>query len=279
MLKKRLLLIVSLLGISLLTACASKKPGPPSDINGFPAEKVAGHMSQIRAAAIQDTATSLGAQSGLAWAAKQFNDSLEQDDRNLSRVYNFSALLIKGNVLPPVLSEGRNALNVDDAETLRLADKIYKIESPPRFVTAAPTWRQYLWMDYEAPEKPNPTLLPRDDEERKVWNQYVLEGWNDGTLQANQIFSENMGRLKRDYNGMILYRKLLNQHIVTAPFVAKSDLGVTGDENQIRINDQVLRITATSQLVPDSKKWKPAVVSGVDGALRTQGTEGTQTRE
>jgi defect-in-organelle-trafficking protein DotC len=279
MLNPRLLLAVSLLSACFLTACASKKPGPPSNINGFPPEQAASHMTQIRMAALQDTATSLGAQSGLAWAGKQLNESLEHDERNLNQVYNFNALLINGNVLPPVLSEGRNALNVDDSETLRLADKVYKIESPPRFVTAAPTWREYLWMNYETPEKPNATLLPRDDEERKMWNEAVLKGWNDGTQQANQIFSENMGRLKRDYNGMILYRKLLNQNIVTAPFVAKSELGVTGDDTQIRVNDQVLRITATSKLVPDSKQWKPAVVPGVEGALRTQGTEGTQTRE
>jgi len=146
-------------------------------------------------------------------------------------------------------------------------------------VTAPPTWRDYLWMNYSPPDRPNASLLPRDQEEQKVWDQAYEQGWKDGVVQANQIFSENMGRLKRDYNGMILYRKLLAQKMVTPPFVAKSELGVTGDVNEVRVNDQVLRITATSELVPNSKRWKSIVVPGVTSAIKEQGTEGSETLE
>lgn len=234
-------------------------------------------VPRIRLVALQQTALSLGAQGALAWTSKGINVALEKDDRNLSRAFNFRGLLLSNNVLPPVLSEGQNALNVDSPVTLRLADKIYRLESPPRFVTAPPTWREYIWMSYVDPDRPNATLMPRDQEEQKAWDRAYDQGWNEGILQANQIFSENMGRLKRDYAGMILYRKLLAQNMVTAPFVAKSDLGVTGDAGELRINDQILRITATSELVPNSRKWKSIVVPGVPGAIRKQGTEGTET--
>lgn len=272
--------VVSILSLALVTGCSSsKKPTPPpSQINGYPTTSASGaQISPIRLSALQETATSLGAQSGLAWASKHINQSLEDNQRNLDQTFNFQMLLLDHNVLPPVLTQGRNALNLDSPETLRLADHVYKIESPPRFVTAAPNWREYLCMNYIAPEKPNATLLPRNEEELKIWNDCVIKGFQDGIQQANQIFSANMGRLKRDYNGMILYRTLLAQKMVTPPYVAQTDLGVTGDANQMRVNDQVLRITATSRLVPNSNKWRAVVVPGTEDAIKTQGIEGTKT--
>jgi defect-in-organelle-trafficking protein DotC len=272
-------LLLSLIALTLLTACAKNAASEKSSIRDLPVANGGSNIPRIRSAALQQTAMSLGAQGALAWASKGINASLEHDDRNLSQVYNFRGLLLNHSVLPPVLSEGRDTINLDAPTALRLADKIYKIESPPRFVTAPPTWREYLWMTYVTPDRPNTSLLPRNKEEQKVWEQAYNDGWKEGVLQANQIFSENMGRLKRDYNGMILYRKLLAQNIVTAPFVAKSDLGVTGDANELRVNDQVLRITSTSELIPNSKRWKSVVVPGTPGGLKKQGTEGTETIE
>ncbi len=261
-----------------LAGCAKKKPPPPAEINGFPLSHVT-DVNPMRAVMLRDTATALGAQSGLAWEAGRINEMLEKDDRNLNRIFNFRALLVDQNVLPPVLTDGDNALVLDDPNTLRLADRIYKIESPARFVTAPPIWRDYLWMYYHPPEKPMGGLLPKTTEERAVWNEAALEGWNDGIQQANQILAANMGRLRRDFNGMILYKKLLQQKMVTAPFVAQTNMGITGDENELRINDQILRITATSKLVPNSKKWRSVIVPGTEGAIRRQGPDGTEGTE
>ena len=58
---------------------------------------------------------------------------------------------------------------------------------------------------------------------------------------------------------MILYRELLAEHMVSAPFVAKARLGVTGDASQLRINDEVMRITAQSELQTDPNKWQPVL--------------------
>lgn len=272
---------LGLLGCCTLTACSSDKPPPPaSQINGYPVSTSAGVViAPMRLTAIQEVATSLGAQSGLAWASVHINNMLVNEQRDLDQTFNFQMLLLDHNVLPPVLLEGRNALNLDNPETIRLADQVFRIESPPRFVTTAPHWREYLWMNYAYPDKPSSTLIPRDEEERKVWNECAIKGWEDGIRQANLIFEVNMGRLKRDYNGMILYRTLLAQHMVTAPFVAKTELGVTGNANEMRINDQVLRITATSRLVPNSDKWRSVVVPGTPDAVKKQGIEGTTTLE
>ena len=76
-----------------------------------------------------------------------------------------------------------------------------------------------------------------------------------------QIFTDNLARLKRDYAGMVLYKKLLAQHMVSAPFVARTELGVTGGGSDMRINDQVLRITALPSLQSNSRKWKAIPVA------------------
>ncbi len=216
-------------------------------------------INPMRLKALQDTATQLGATGALAWQSLQIDHSLKGQQQYLNHVFDFNQLLLQHNVLPPVLVEADNTLNLADNDSIRLASKTYKIQSPAEFVTAPPTWQQYLWMDYAKPEMPDHTLLPTTQAEANVWDASLKQGWQQGITQANQIFSVNLNRLKRDYTGMVLYRKLLAQDMVSAPYVAKSDLGVTGDANQIRINDQVLRITAHSQLQTDSQKWSPVL--------------------
>lgn len=264
--KKNILISVCLMTAFSIAGCATPpKKEDYSVIPALPATTASNAKNAIRIKAIQDTALSVGAQGGLAWQSQKIDDMLDQDEDELNQVFNFAPLILKDNVLPPVLVEGDTTLNLASPYAIRLADKVYKIEQPPRFVTVPPTWRDYLWQDFEKPAPPNATLLPKTDEERAVWNEYVKEGWAAGVSQANQIFSINLGRLKRDYKGMILYRKLLAENMVTPPYVAKVNLGVTGGGNLMRINDQVLRITATSQLNPNAKTWKPVITPGEAG--------------
>lgn len=215
------------------------------------------NKKKIRYQAIQETALSIGAQSGLAWQSKNIDKQLERQSGTLDRIYAFNALVLDHNILPPILLEGRNILNQADANTIRIADRRYKIARQARFITTAPTWRQYLWMDYIKPDRPNDMLLPETEYEQELWDYYVAVGWGAGVRQAGVIFSNNVARLKEDFNGMILYRKLLAQNMVSPPYVAHTDLGVTGDQGEINIDDQVLRITALPQLNPDSNNWNP----------------------
>jgi defect in organelle trafficking protein DotC len=218
-------------------------------------------INPIRWQALYDTALSLGATGALAWRSEQINLSLTQNAGELNQVFDFNQLLLKDNVLPPVLVESDNNLNLASNDAIRLAAKTYKIISPARFVTTAPSWRNYLWMNYPKPPVPDRSLLPKNQAEAQAWNRFIREGWQNGITQANAIFSSNLNRLRRDYNGMVLYRKMLAQDMVSAPFVAKADLGITGDSNEMRIDDRVLRITAHSELQTDSSKWQPILTN------------------
>lgn len=243
-----------------LAACA-QKPQELSHIQAFSASKES-KIDPIRYAALRDTALSVGAQGGLAWRSQKIDAMLKTEAPKLNQIFDFRQLILNHNVLPPVLEESQNSMNLASLRSIRLASQTYKIVSQPRFITAPPSWRDYLWMDYAKPAKPNQTLLPKDAAERVVWNQYIQQGWKQGIHQADEIFSSNLGRLTRDFDGMILYRKLLAQNMVTAPYVAETHLGVTGNGNNLRIDDRILRITSISQLKSNSNVWMPVIRKG-----------------
>lgn len=213
----------------------------------------------IRVMAVKETALSLGAQSGLANRAKEINAFLALHARHLDKVFNFESLILENNVLPPVLLEGRNTLNLASPETIRVSDRTYKIDKQARFVTTAPNWRQFIWLDYHLPEPPDKSVLPRTPEEQRAWVKYTKKGWQKGKEQADVIFADNLARLRQDYTGMIRYKKLLAMNMVSPPYVARTDLGVTGDSNQIHIDDRTLRITALPGLKPNSSEWRASV--------------------
>jgi defect-in-organelle-trafficking protein DotC len=214
----------------------------------------------LRFQAIQESAMSVGAQAGLAARAKVINCELEKNAKYLDQAFNFQLLMLPCSVLPPILGEGRHTLNLADDCTIRLADRTYVILQQAKFVTAPPHWREYLFLDYKEPDINETTCaFAKTCDERKLWNKYLIEGWNDGIGQANSIAADNLARLKRDYSGMIRYRTLLAQKMVSIPFVSKTNLGITCDSCGMRINDQVLRITALPQICTDSKTWRPAI--------------------
>ncbi len=268
--------LISLLTIaSLLTACTPYYRHHDVDttslveLQGIKAGTITGGLSgaeigQLRLKALEDTAMSLGAQGGLASASEQVNLNLNKDHKHLDSIFNFNGMMLSHGVLPPVLVQGDNTLNLDDPDTIRISDKTFKIVLQARFATTPPNWHDYLWLGYEKPEVPNRVLLPKTREEHEVWSKAIALGWERGTQQAYSIFQQNLARLKRDYKGMILYRKLLQEKMISAPFVSKTELGVTGDGNDMRVNDQVLRITEHPQLQTESNNWRAIVVKQDD---------------
>lgn len=215
-----------------------------------------GNISPIRLQALRETATSLGARGALAWQSKKINKTLSSQSNYLDDIFNFNRLLIKQHILPPIIVESESLLNIADEKTIRMADKTYKIIQQARLITVPPTWRDYLLLHYKKPDLPHSAMLPHGPNEVKIWNRYLKEGWFAGVQQANTIFLASLNRLKRDYLGMVLYRRLLKEGVITSPTISVADLGITGNSNEMRINDAIMRITEKSNLQLDSRKWK-----------------------
>jgi defect in organelle trafficking protein DotC len=227
---------------------------PPSDTSTG--------LSNIRAKSLEDSSMSIGAQGGLAWASDQINVHMNKDKKYLDSIFNFNAMVLSHGVISPVLEEGDNSLNLNDPNTIRIADRTYKIVKQAQFATTPPNWREYLWLTYSKPSLPDKTLLPKNSDEQRIWRRGVKVGWEKGIQQAYSIFQQNIARLKRDYRGMVLYRKLLQEKMISPPFVARTELGVTGNGTDMRVNDQVLRIVELPKLQTNSRNWRAIVVKG-----------------
>lgn len=264
--------ILSIIIASSLTACASHQQNAGdvdtanlSQLQGvkvtpITASNSQSDLSQLRVKSLEDTAMSIGAQGGLAWASDQLNTKLNNDRKYLDSIFNFYGMVLEHGVIPPVLVQGDNSLNLNDPDTIRVADRTYQIVAQARFATTPPNWREYLLMSFPKPALPDKSLLPKSDAEQKAWSNGVNKGWQKGIQQAYDIFQQNLARLKRDFNGMALYRKLLTQKMISPPYVARTELGITGDGNDMRVNDQVLRIVEHPQLQTSGNHWQAVVV-------------------
>lgn len=257
------IMLITMLSLTLsLTACTLRSSNKSDNLQSL--KKLSGSASKpkngaIRSQSLRDTALSVGARGGLAWRAAQINKVLLQHENMLYRLFNFNAMLLDKNVLPPVLTDARNTLTLGGTDTIRIADRTFQIIEQAKFVTAVPVWRDYLWLSYAPPETPDKSLLPKNREEQIVWKKFIDEGWRAGVQQAEIIFKENIARLQRNYKGMILYRTLLAQNIVSPPFVAQLDMGITGGGSDLTVNDRVLRITAFPTLQNNGQEWKTEI--------------------
>lgn len=238
----------------------------------------------IRAQAVQEAAASLGTRAGLARGLSDLDSALRKQGAAMDSSYNFSALALSvpmragqpatypaprtGNgeyamILPPVIVEGRDSDSFPNDDEMRIAERVYKIHNKARLVPvdkasgrpAVPDWRDYLVFSFQEVQMPHASLMPRNDAEKAIWNEWVKKGWQEGLVQAQQLFDGGWARLNRDYKGMLNYRLAYSQGLVTRPQVAGVNMGVTGGGTEMRINDRTVRITDHSALVPDTTRW------------------------
>ncbi len=218
---------------------------------------------QIRADALREAALSYGARGGLAYRTFQIQRRLAEYDRNLTRVFDFSRLLIAAPsgllIEPPVISEAQKAVIVKSGgQAAAVADRVYRINRIARIVTAARNWHLYMERDWGTVDPPPGLLLPKDATERDEWRRWVKEGWDAGIQQAEETFEADLDRMTNDFVGMVRYRELLAQGMISAPYALNEDRGITGGGSEMRIGDRGVTITGQSELISRSNQWTPA---------------------
>lgn len=209
-----------------------------------------------RASLIQEAAVSFGAQAGMAARTRQLNDAVQGNSSVYDKTFRFSDLMIEPGFLAPVVTEGRDAYQQNNSREVRVADRIYRIEIRERLVSTPPRWQEYVLGSTSSPLTPDRTARPRTKAERAWWDQWSQVGWNKGVAQADQAFSSRLARLRRDFEGMVRFKSLYQQGVITMPILAKSNLGVTGGGDEMAINDRVYQITEQSKLDPNTNRWK-----------------------
>ncbi len=226
-------------------------------------EEDTGLPLDIRKDALKEAAVSLGARGGLAWRSFAIRDELETRARYLDKVYDFRQLLIAAPsgfmIEPPIINESYNSLLIEaGGQTAAVSDRIYNIINNAKIVSTPRTWRTYLERSWGEVQPPPDILRPENEEERAIWVELVTKGWEQGVQQANEIFEEDLNRMNADFMGMIRYRKLLTQGMVSPPYALQVDRGVTGGGDEMRIGDRAVQITGVPELMTGFEEWKPA---------------------
>lgn len=217
----------------------------------------------IREDAVKEAALSYGARGGLAWRTYYIRQQLEQSARYLDKVFDFRRLLISAPsgflIEPPIITEAENNTIVENGGMqAAVTDRMFNINANVKIVTAPKTWRQYLEREWGEVDPPPNILRPTNSEERAVWIKQVERGWAEGVKQADEIFESDLNLLVAHFRGMVRYRILLAQEMVTPTLAVQTDRGVTGGGNQMRIGDRAVQIVDIPQLVPESREWQPA---------------------
>lgn len=217
----------------------------------------------IRNDAVKEAALSYGARGGLNWRTYYIRQEMETRARYMDKVFDFKSLLIAAPsgllIEPPVIGESVDAMVIDGGGLqAAVADRVYNIGRNARIVSTARTWRMYLERQWGEVNPPPDILLPSNAEEQRDWDNWFEKGWQAGVEQADEIFQADLNKLSSDYQGMVRYRTLLSQGMVSPPYALQVDRGVTGGGNEMRVGDRNVSITGLPELKTGTQEWSPA---------------------
>lgn len=213
-----------------------------------------------RSQAIYDTALGLGVKAGLAWQLTNINNAIHKKERDLDTDYDFGHYMIKDRVVPAVITEARDLYNQDGDFALRLSGAYYTIAEQPRFSSVPPSWREYL--DFPVPELHKSLmtlLLPKNDEERHIWQLASKDGWKQGVDQANLMLNYGLDRLNRDFVGMLRFHEFVIQGKITMPAIASEAIPLTKAGYTMALDEQLLRITTLPEFQSNMDRWSTSI--------------------
>ena len=216
--------------------------------------------NNFRFKVLKETAYTLGFRGGVVDKANELITILNSRADKLDLIFNFSPLISKDGVLPPVIVEASDVAAFSK-DQVRTANHVYKIQTEEKFVSNPPAWTDYLFIGL--PTKftedyiPN-GVKPKTSKETVLWKDSVKHGWEDGQRFAVDILEANFNRLVRDYTGMMRYSELLQQRMITKSKTARSISTITGDEKQIILGDELQRLIEKSSFELDVDKWRPS---------------------
>jgi defect-in-organelle-trafficking protein DotC len=247
------------------------------DLSSLRVDQAANEAQKARAQALVDTALSLGIKAGLAWQLKNIDRVVVSSARELDSIYDFSALMFRDRVVPPVITEARNLYNQDGDYAVRLSGALYKIERQARFSSVPPNWREYL--SFPAAPLDRTALAsmfgPASDQELVVWKRAVSDGWRQGVEQANLMLGQAFDRLNRDFSGMSRFHRFVLEGKVSVPAIAAEDVAITQTGASMSVDETLLRITTLPAFNGKLLSWQGVVISEpapLPGPIRVQPT-------
>ena len=245
----------------------SSDPEPPATPSEITPDSIAANQTsakqRARERSVREAAKQVGSQHGFRRRAWEIQKRLETRASELSAIYDFGRVAAAapqrvGFLLPPVVSRSLHASETAaDGGTASAADEYLEILKPSVLSQTLPTWRDYLLFGAGEPLPLPPSKMPRSTAEQKQFERWVRSGWEAGAAQANAEFSHRLRRLRRDYEGMLEFRRLHSLGMAVAPETVGAAFGVTGHPGAMRIGDRTARITEIADFERDRQKWVP----------------------
>ena len=206
----------------------------------------------MRPKAIREAARLITFQTAMSWRYGQLVAETERYSAVMDTAFNFAPLMLtqgEALIMPPLLTRAGASMRIEDNATATAAKTTYELLEPARYIAVVPNWREFLMADdFPEPEQPNPAVLPKNAEERAIWRTAVREAWEQGLVEADQLYADNVSRMARSYRGVMLYHLLTAQHLMSRVNTASADLGTRRSDNgnKLNIGQKVYRITAPS---------------------------------
>lgn len=195
-------------------------------------------ITEPRLQALREAACSLGAETGSKTRSLEIRALYEKESDRLYRLYPFQSVMLEFGVMPPVITVARDSVSqVSDIE-VTFAGVTYTKIADAKFVTVAPTWRDYIYrgLTFNKVEIPPVNFLPEKPEEKAVWKEEVARCYKKGLEQANAVLEINRADLRRDFKGMLQYKLLALKGEITAPVVLTSNSGVERSSGEKRLD-------------------------------------------
>jgi defect-in-organelle-trafficking protein DotC len=219
-----------------------------------------GVFNELRPQAIKEAAQTLAIQEAVKYRYGNIVNLLNQNTDLLDNIFAFNSLMLNDKVIPPIIGRADASFKVESDTMAKSTDVVYRILAPAKIAATPPNWRDYLLYSFDAIEDVNPSLLPENAIERKIWEEGIEQGWQIGIAQADRVYSANLNRLVRDFKGMLRFNLLAAQKMVSVPVLAEGTLGVQVGDQILDVNQKIFRITAPT-VFTRVEEWKPIFAS------------------
>lgn len=219
--------------------------------------------AQARERAFQNNALQFGSQGGFRHRLLAIAERLEFRSGELSVIFDFNRVVTLapngvGYLLPPVVIRSEDAFTLDrDDQMISAADVYFEILRAAQLLPTPPTWRDYLLInDGEDHDMRQTNLVrARSAAEKRQQDHWIEAGWQAGIAQADDEFVQRLRRLKRDFEGMLEFRRLKTLRMIDPPETFSAEFGITGESGQMRLGDRVAKIVKDADFHRQPADW------------------------
>ncbi|MBQ7739218.1 MAG: type IV secretory system conjugative DNA transfer family protein [Desulfovibrionaceae bacterium] len=209
-------------------------------------------LGNYRNQILSETAKAYGFQAGFSFQYAKLLGEVEQHRAKFGQIFDFRRLLLDNRVLPPVIRASGQATLLESPVLAREVEAQYKIVADARIISRPPSFEDYLWAETQV-LTPSQNIVPKTKAENKLWEKSLAEGFSGGIEHAYSVFEEAMDRLIADYRGILQFKLLAKQGLVSLPILASGEPTVQVGTKVLSVNEKIFRLTMPAAFIGGKK--------------------------